>query len=126
MIGRERAARCLSIHGAEGIVRRGTAKISDDDCIVLLPADTPYDLQALVDEVAWRATRHGPVRVELNARVWRVDAPGAEPTSCGACGRPVRVRYVDASQTALCAACAAREFKAGRPRRIASRTATAS
>jgi hypothetical protein len=113
----------VRIHCAEGIVQRGIAKISDDGCIVLLPADTPYDLQAVLDEVDWRATRHGPLRVELNSRVWRVDAPGAEPTLCGVCGRALRVRYVNDSQTAFCVTCAAREFRSGRPRRSASKTA---
>ena len=103
--------------------RRGLAKISDHDCIILLPADTPYDLQALVDEVDWRATRHGPLRVELNSHVWRVETPGAEQTPCAACGRPLRVRYVNDSQTVFCVACAAREFQRGRSLRIPSKTA---
>ena len=107
-------------------MRPRTARISDDDCIVLLPADTPYDVQALLDEVDWRATRHGPLRVELNHSVWRVEAGGAEPTACAGCQRPLRIRYVTTSQTALCAACAAHEFMPGRSRRIPPRTARAS
>ena len=107
-------------------MRRGTAKVSDKDCILLLPADTPYDIQALVDEVDWRATRRGPIRVELNRSVWLVDATRAQSRACAVCKRPIRIEYVTGSRSAVCGACAGSEFAAARAWRSPSRKAASS
>src|SRR6185295_17674562 len=107
-------------------VRRGTAKIADQDCILLLPADTPYAMQALLDEIDWRATRRGPLRVELDQREWLVTASGTQPISCAACDRPVRVGYATGARQPVCRACARLELTAGRPRRPTVRRAAAS
>jgi hypothetical protein len=107
-------------------VRRGTAKIADQDCILLLPADTPYAMQELLDEIDWRATRHGPLRVELDRREWLVAAPGTQPISCAACNRPVRVGYATGTRPPVCRACARAELTSGRAWRPAAWRAAAS
>ncbi len=92
-------------------MRHGVAKISNQDCILLVPADTPYDFQALMDELEWRGTR-GPTRLELDGRTWVVLAPSTEPIRCARCTQPVRLRYVNSSHITLCTACARSEFRA--------------
>jgi len=107
-------------------VHRGTAKIADKDCILLLPADTPYAMQELLDEIDWRATRRGPLRVELDRREWLVTATDTQPISCAACNRPVRVGYATGAREPVCRACAGAELTSGRARRAAPRKAAAS
>ena len=107
-------------------VRRGTAKIVDKDCILLLPADTPYAMQALLDEIDWRATCRGPLRVELDQRAWTVTATQTQAICCAACLRSLRVAYATGAREPVCRACAGAELASGRAGRSARKRVAAS
>lgn len=93
-------------------VMKSVARISHRNGGVLLPAETPYDLQ-LVDEYLIRyARRYGPVRFELSGRQWTVSPHMGQPaTECMSCQEPIAALSCSDGRQIVCRSCCMGERK---------------
>jgi hypothetical protein len=87
---------------------RGIARIFYPDGELMVPAQTPYDVEILLDHAHWYATRYGGVRLELEQDVWSVIPDITEdPAVCSLCDvRLTTVLFVNGAHERLCRRCA--------------------
>ena len=75
---------------------------------LIMPAQTPYERQLLVEHLEVSTKQHGSVRLELNRRHWTISRNTRPDTVCGSCSRSRDdLTYRFDGQT-LCGQCARR------------------
>jgi len=90
---------------------KGMAMLSYRGGLTMLPADTPYDLQLLDDQLGSIVRRTGRAQLELNGRQWVVTkaANWEGASSCVTCHLRLRGILYSRRKMTLCPNCARRE-----------------
>jgi hypothetical protein len=94
------------------------ARIRFDGGLFMLPCQTPYELETVLDSLGWYASRQGKVQLELDGHHWSVEQ-GADPENnlCAGC-RSARatLTFVNGTRLAVCSACARATLSSPPPR----------
>ena len=84
------------------------AHISFEGGGFIVPAQTPYDREVLIEHVEASTRRHGVIRLDVNNRRWEVCRNTANPEVRAACSRcPANSTYQFDGRV-LCGECARR------------------
>lgn len=77
---------------------KNVAHISFKGGGLILPAQTPYDRELLIEHVEASTKRHGSIRLEVNRHYWTISVTDALRAVCAACSQwPKRLNYPRAS-----------------------------
>ena len=69
---------------------------------LIVPAQTPYERQLLVEHIEVSTKRHGCVRLEVNRRCWIVSMNNGPLAVCAACSQwPANLTYPTGSMRRL-------------------------
>jgi hypothetical protein len=88
---------------------KGMAMLSYPGGLTMLPAETPYDLQLLDDQVVSVVGQSGQAQLKLNGRQWFVKKIADPRDVCVACHLPLRTISYSRQTRMLCPSCAKRE-----------------
>jgi hypothetical protein len=88
----------------------GVAEISYRNAAVILPAQTPYDLEVVLEYADWSARRGDEVRLRSGGHEWQVTkADRDDPRVCIHCGRSLAsracIKSLTDTSTLLCSKC---------------------
>ena len=90
----------------------GMTRIVFPEGELMLPDQTPYDLEVVLGEARWYAMRHGQVLLHLRQHTWLVRAMnGRGPLRCVGCAAVASVVFDDGSGTVMCLRCARAEVE---------------
>ena len=109
---------------ATGVARRHrrqmkkNARIRLDGGLFMLPCQTPYELETVLDSLAWYASRQGKVQLELDGHHWSVEhGVDAENNLCAGChSARATLTFVNGARLAVCPPCARATLSSPPPR----------
>jgi hypothetical protein len=82
------------------------AHISFEGGGLIVPAQTPYDREVLIEHVEASTRRHGLVHLDINNRRWEISVNADSSEVCGACSRYPSNSTCQFDGRILCAECA--------------------
>jgi hypothetical protein len=83
------------------------ARIRFDGGLFMLPCQTPYELETVLDSLEWYASRQGQVQLEVDGHHWSVEHGAEDEHVCAGCHRArATLTFVNGTRLAVCPACA--------------------
>jgi hypothetical protein len=80
---------------------------------LILPVETPYDREVLLEELGMNARLRGQVELELRHRRWRVSlCKRASASTCAACGKTIRGLVFSSGPLRSCGRCVTADLRA--------------
>jgi hypothetical protein len=74
--------------------------------MLMLPSRTPYDIEILLENLEWYATRYGGVRLELDRHHWGVERGAEDGEVCARCRRGrAELTFVNGTRVPVCRGC---------------------
>ncbi len=84
------------------------ARIHFEGGLLMLPSQTPYEIENVLESLEWYAGRQGNVGVEIDGQHWRVEQRvTAGSDQCRHCrNAPATLTFVHGRRVAVCEGCA--------------------
>ena len=82
------------------------ARIHFKGGMLMLPACTPYEIQVLLENLDWYATRYRGVQLEIDRHFWRVEPGLKTSATCAKCQRRGTLTFVNGACVVVCSYCA--------------------
>lgn len=94
------------------VLMKQAARGSNHGGVLVLPVETPYDCEVLLEELGTRARLRGQVNLELQRRRWRVSlSRSASASTCAACGKGIRGLVFSRGSLHCCGRCATADLR---------------